>query len=127
MLRSSVEMENGLLAALVVFAADGSVWWMDCLRCGGGIAPSLETHGPDSCTQAGSVLLHRTAFDRETSQLSRNGAAVIVMHKALYGTAAKRKQRTLPEGSTNGQIDPLPTFLVSPGTDGIGHGTVVPE
>ena len=40
--------------------------------------------------------LYRTAFDRRNLSANqplflRNGTAAIVMHKALYGTAAKRK------------------------------------
>src|SRR5271166_3507895 len=44
----------------------------------------------------------------------RNGTAAIVMHKALYGTAAMRKFRPLPRRVLNGSNRPLAAFQDRP-------------
>ncbi len=61
--------------------------------------------------------LYRTAIDRRNLAANqplflRNGTAAIVMHKALYGTAAKLKYRSFADSVAYGSNDPLQTGRV---------------
>ena len=47
----------------------------------------------------------------------RNGTAAILMHKALYGTAALRKKRSFEEGTAGVVLDALDAVLVARGPE----------
>jgi len=74
--------------------------WIDCLRCGGGIAPPLEARGPGSCTQgrwcplrlakpsSRTSLLARTCGHGRVPASHRRWSAVFIPHRPPTGLAA---------------------------------------
>src|SRR5271166_5828396 len=55
--------------------------------------------------------------------LSRRAAGSVAAgtFDTAYPTTAMRKERSLPDGLANGQVDPEHAFLVGPCTDGMLH------